>query len=1016
MSGQRGRLVHSFLTPSEFDYRRLCRLRKLASLGETVLLRMSCDEAVSNGECTPEAAAVSFPKVLVLDPTRIGSLTATGQFKAALFDGWPQDRLMEIAREEPGILAVLPGNGVEVKLPAWDIEGVLALCDAFSPEIIYCRPDDFAIEHLTTCVRILHSLKQPAVLHIMDDWHGLRMREKSAHFTAIDAIVRYLMQRCVLRFTDGQAYIDDYGERFGVRLKNLLNSVNLDNWRASVSPTVQNSVFTLTHMGNLEPLMSRQAIIDIAAAVEGLKDEFDIQLNVYVKDYQAPEAMMLLERFRSTHVKLQHESFEVYKQTLCGSDLNLYAYNSDPESVQYIGKGIPNKTCEVLAAGKPVLAYGSGELACIRYMRDNNLAHVVTEPSKQALKDSIRSIWMNRGDADKHLEIALQFIRQKHDRHTVRTYFRRELLGLINAEAEPNGSGELNASEEIERAVCDLEGPFRRPAASGLASVEHHCREDKPSAPGPRFLARVRTHGASILQLTMTTWRLSKPALVLTLGALIALGAAVFISNTDARSVLFASAAFLTSAYLVLVAGRHAFSLSGILVTKLKIRNAFLGLVGQGALNFLQYKRKLLITVAAIAFSVLALSIIGALTLALQGQILPAWLVFFAGAAFTLAAVLVLCVAAPAYGVYFALQNRLQVYNELHQRFENDQVLLGDQLASLANAQSQLNDRVEKLASDLAVIFAASQVQLEEKLQKAASDQAGALSQLEEKVQGVALDQAGALSQLEEKVQSIALDLQQLGLTNRGAYQVFGRYLSEAARDELVGQWGAAMNVSLKPAQLSYFAHRIEVVESQCVGRLATEIEASIIRTLVVWAIAGRSASVLEIGTLFGVSMAAIYDICRPKFSEMHLTVVDPLDGYYESGAADILINVPVTEQVFRDNMKRVGVSPDEFTVIRGLSQETSVIERASKRQYDVIIIDGDHTYEGVKNDFEHYAPFVKEGGYILFDDYGVEEWFGVTNYVDAEIRQRSDLKFVGVGPRTAVFQVAAPIPAPHRT
>lgn len=35
----------------------------------------------------------------------------------------------------------------------------------------------------------------------------------------------------------------------------------------------------------------------------------------------------------------------------------------------------------------------------------------------------------------------------------------------------------------------------------------------------------------------------------------------------------------------------------------------------------------------------------------------------------------------------------------------------------------------------------------------------------------------------------------------------------------------------------------------------------------------------------------------------------------------------------------------------------------------DVLFIDGDHSYEGVKRDIENWAPFVKSGGKIVFHD-----------------------------------------------
>ncbi|TFF99080.1 MAG: class I SAM-dependent methyltransferase [Promethearchaeota archaeon] len=39
------------------------------------------------------------------------------------------------------------------------------------------------------------------------------------------------------------------------------------------------------------------------------------------------------------------------------------------------------------------------------------------------------------------------------------------------------------------------------------------------------------------------------------------------------------------------------------------------------------------------------------------------------------------------------------------------------------------------------------------------------------------------------------------------------------------------------------------------------------------------------------------------------------------------------------------------------------------KKEIDVLFIDGDHSYEGVKQDFEMYAPLVKKNGLIVFHD-----------------------------------------------
>lgn len=56
-----------------------------------------------------------------------------------------------------------------------------------------------------------------------------------------------------------------------------------------------------------------------------------------------------------------------------------------------------------------------------------------------------------------------------------------------------------------------------------------------------------------------------------------------------------------------------------------------------------------------------------------------------------------------------------------------------------------------------------------------------------------------------------------------------------------------------------------------------------------------------------------------------------------------------------------------------GDSRDTQSIdwvrERLKGEKLDFIFIDADHTYEGVKADFNNYKEFVKPGGYILLHD-----------------------------------------------
>ncbi len=66
-------------------------------------------------------------------------------------------------------------------------------------------------------------------------------------------------------------------------------------------------------------------------------------------------------------------------------------------------------------------------------------------------------------------------------------------------------------------------------------------------------------------------------------------------------------------------------------------------------------------------------------------------------------------------------------------------------------------------------------------------------------------------------------------------------------------------------------------------------------------------------------------------------------------------------------------------------------------KEIDVLFIDGDHTYEGVKKDFEKFEPFVKEGGLILMHDV-THRHFGVRDYWKEITYPKVNLPLNGVG------------------
>ena len=88
------------------------------------------------------------------------------------------------------------------------------------------------------------------------------------------------------------------------------------------------------------------------------------------------------------------------------------------------------------------------------------------------------------------------------------------------------------------------------------------------------------------------------------------------------------------------------------------------------------------------------------------------------------------------------------------------------------------------------------------------------------------------------------------------------------------------------------------------------------------------------------------------------------------------------------------------------LSRVKSILQ---DKKIDLLFIDGDHTYEGVKKDFALYSPLVKDGGTIIFHDIVVHStstqcevnkfWNEIKGrYPSTEIIQDPNQHWAGIG------------------
>lgn len=110
---------------------------------------------------------------------------------------------------------------------------------------------------------------------------------------------------------------------------------------------------------------------------------------------------------------------------------------------------------------------------------------------------------------------------------------------------------------------------------------------------------------------------------------------------------------------------------------------------------------------------------------------------------------------------------------------------------------------------------------------------------------------------------------------------------------------------------------------------------------------------IVEIGSEFGMSTSLF---CYAAHPDVFIHAVDLFPG-------DMLEN-------HKANMQEAGFGERKIVYHQGDSGSfRSFWVSTAQRAIDLLFIDGDHTYEGVKRDIENWTPFVSPDGKVVFHD-----------------------------------------------
>lgn len=351
-------------------------------------------------------------RVLVIDPTLIGSPSATGQIKRLFFRDWPLENVAQVWEpfSQDGRFA-FAGMAEPLQRTLHGSADLLGRCLEFDPDVVYVRPDD-NLGFLEAAVRLCEGLARPVLLHIMDDWmERARLRDRS-RWLALTGQLRTLADQASVHLSICPSMSAMLEARYGHSWQALANGVPMPDGGQLPECLDHRDVFVIRYMGGLAKDMSRASVHLVAQAVQRLSERWPVRFEIHTMEWYLNDARILFKDLPTTTVAPLVDAAD-YAETLKSSGAVLIAYNFDAESIAYTRYSFSNKLPECLASGRPVILIGPPEVATVRELGEEPGLVCIDRPDLEEVVQRIERLLTSRDFSKQLAADAAKLLRKR---------------------------------------------------------------------------------------------------------------------------------------------------------------------------------------------------------------------------------------------------------------------------------------------------------------------------------------------------------------------------------------------------------------------------------------------------------------------------------------------------------------------------------------------------------------------------------------------------------------------------